>query len=464
MRLVSVLAGCMLAMVSWSASAQPAKTPKQFILRDLTIIGNERTQPYVFDRFIDLEPGQTIPLPELLPALDRNRKHLVRTALFTAVELAVTRVVEDSIDIEIRVAERWYYFIYPYFQLADRNFNEWWTTFDRDINRTIFGATFYMNNIRGRDERLKIMALFGFNQEFTLRYTQPFLKPGSSFGWEAETYLWRTRNLAFATRNNRLQYQRTGAFAQSIGYGAARLLYQPDARWKASFGARFTTRNILDTIQSLNPHYLPEGNTLIHHFDLTLEMKWDNTDHIAYPLQGHRVRIQAEKLGLSRLADLSAFRLDAMAGWYRPVSRTLFTEVRAFMGFTTGQNRPYFLQHALGYQNRLVRGYELAVVDGQRFGVLQTAVKWQLVNRQLHNSWMPVKQFANIPIGLYVRPHMDVGYSADRWNAEENPLHNRLLLGFGLGLDLVTYYDYALSVNFSANRQGEKGLYLHVNF
>lgn len=447
-----------------SALSQPVNTAKSFVIRDLKITGNERTQPYVFDRFLDIEEGAVLELSELLPTLDRNRKHLLRTALFTEVELVVTRMVADSIDIEVKVAERWYYFIYPYFELSDRNFNEWWTTFDRDINRTIFGATFYINNIRGRDERLKLMALFGFNQEFTVRYTQPFLKPGSSFGWEAEGYLWRTRNLAYTTRENILQYQRTGAFAQSLGFGAARLLYQPNAHWKVSFGSRYGAREILDTIRSLNPNYLTNGNTQIQHIDLTLDARWDNTDHIAYPLRGNRVRLQAEKLGLGVWQDINALRVDLMAGWYRPISRKLFAEARAFAGITIGQNRPYFLQKAIGYQPRMVRGYELSVVDGQRYAVLQSSIKWQLLDWQLHNRWMPIEQFATIPIGLYLRPHLDIGYAADRWNTEENPLHNTPLLGFGIGLDLVTYYDYALSVNFSANRQGEKGLYLHVNF
>lgn len=446
------------------STAQPAEVGKSFVVRKVIIDGNKRTQPYVFERFMDLKEGQRIPLSSLLPALDRNQKHLQRTALFNQVEVMVTRMVNDSIDIKVNVAERWYYFIYPYFELADRNFNEWWTTFNRDLDRTILGGTFYINNIRGRDEQLKLTAFFGFNQEFGLRYRQPFLRPGSAFGWQVEGRFWRTRNLAYATRNNRLAYFQASTFIQSLHHVQARLLWQPNARWKASIGGGYTYRQIADTIQSLNPYYLSPNANELQYASLYADLSWDNTDHIAYPLRGSRVRLQIDKLGLGFWQGMNVFRTAIMAGWYRPAGRNWFIEARAFAGNTIGTNRPYFLQRALGYDNQLVRGHELDVIDGQRYGVLQSAVKWRLINGQWHNKWMPVKQFAEIPLALFIRPHLDVGYTADQWNAEENPLHNSFLLGYGIGIDLVTYYDYAVSLNFSANRRGEKGLYLHVNF
>lgn len=444
--------------------AQTPHQSKEWVVRDIIITGNERTQPYVFDRFLDFDTGHVVQLSELLPLLDRNRKHLLRTALFNDVTLTVTRMVKDSLDVEVKVSERWYYFIYPYFELSDRNFNEWWTTFNRDIDRTIIGATFYINNIRGRDERLKLMALFGFNQELGLRFTQPFIRPGADWGWEVEGYLWRTRNVPYATQNNRLQYLRTSAFGLTQWYGAFRWLYQPNAYWKIAAGLQYAGREIIDTVAALNPDYLPAALRSIEHVDLTLDMRWDNTDHIAYPLRGQRFRLRAQRMGIGIWDDLSTWRVAVEAAWYEALSRRWFAEVRGFAGMTAGQSRPYFLQRALGYENRLVRGHELDVVDGQRYGLVQTSLKWQLFDIQLSNPWMPIQQFSRIPIALYLRPHFDVGYAADRWHTEANPLHNTLLLGGGIGLDLVTYYDYALSVNFSINRQGEKGLYLHVNF
>jgi len=35
------------------------------------------------------------------------------------------------------------------------------------------------------------------------------------------------------------------------------------------------------------------------------------------------------------------------------------------------------------------------------------------------------------------------------------------MIGFGAGIDFVTYYDKVLRVEYSINRMGEKGLFIH---
>ena len=43
------------------------------------------------------------------------------------------------------------------------------------------------------------------------------------------------------------------------------------------------------------------------------------------------------------------------------------------------------------------------------------------------------------------------------------PHSNEFLYGYGLGIDFVTYYDIVFRVEFSANKFGETGLFLHFN-
>jgi hypothetical protein len=45
--------------------------------------------------------------------------------------------------------------------------------------------------------------------------------------------------------------------------------------------------------------------------------------------------------------------------------------------------------------------------------------------------------------------------------AQENPLANTWQFGYGIGLDYVTYYNLVFSVEYSLNRMGESGLFLH---
>ena len=48
-------------------------------------------------------------------------------------------------------------------------------------------------------------------------------------------------------------------------------------------------------------------------------------------------------------------------------------------------------------------------------------------------------------------------------NAENNNLTNSLLIGRGISLDYVTYYDKLLRIEFSVNHLGEKGVFLHFS-
>ncbi|MCU7375765.1 hypothetical protein PEC18_34350 [Paucibacter sp. O1-1] len=68
--------------------------------------------------------------------LEIDRRKVVNTNLFVTVDL-LTQPNIDSVrtDIRIVVKERWYLIAVPVFQLADRNFNEWWYERKRDLSR-----------------------------------------------------------------------------------------------------------------------------------------------------------------------------------------------------------------------------------------------------------------------------------------------------------------------------------------
>jgi hypothetical protein len=58
---------------------------------------------------------------------------------------------------------------------------------------------------------------------------------------------------------------------------------------------------------------------------------------------------------------------------------------------------------------------------------------------------------------------VDAGYGAydQDYGKETNDLQNSLLLGYGAGLDFVTYYDVVLRLEFSVNLKNETGFFLH---
>ena len=67
---------------------------------------------------------------------------------------------------------------------------------------------------------------------------------------------------------------------------------------------------------------------------------------------------------------------------------------------------------------------------------------------------------------MYVSLFYDVGYvmESERLAFEQrNNLSNSILIGRGLSLDFITYYDKILRIEFSVNKLGEKGIFLHFS-
>jgi hypothetical protein len=46
--------------------------------------------------------------------------------------------------------------------------------------------------------------------------------------------------------------------------------------------------------------------------------------------------------------------------------------------------------------------------------------------------------------------------------ADGNTLGNALLFGYGAGVDIVTYYDVVVRFEYTFNRRGENGFFLHM--
>ena len=74
-----------------------------------------------------------------------------------------------------------------------------------------------------------------------------------------------------------------------------------------------------------------------------------------------------------------------------------------------------------------------------------------------------MKQFNKSHYSLYLGLFSDLGYVKDQQTNESNNLANSILIGNGISLDYITYYDKLLRIEFSINHLGEKGVFLHFS-
>ena len=123
----------------------------------------------------------------------------------------------------------------------------------------------------------------------------------------------------------------------------------------------------------------------------------------------------------------------------------------------------YYFNRALGFSD-LVRGYEYYVVDGQNFLLAKSNLRIQIIKPSVfHVPINAFQKFRSFSYALYAGPFIDAGYASDDYFAKYNPLSNQWLIGGGIGIDLVTYYDYVFRTEFTVNKMGQPGIYLHLN-
>ena len=107
------------------------------------ILGNRITRDKIVLRELTLRQGDVIYSLDLPGILETDKKKLINTRLFNTVEIRPLELEKDHIDLLIDLNERWYTFPSPIFELSDRNFNEWWETYNHDFSRVDYGLRVY---------------------------------------------------------------------------------------------------------------------------------------------------------------------------------------------------------------------------------------------------------------------------------------------------------------------------------
>ena len=102
------------------------------------------------------------------------------------------------------------------------------------------------------------------------------------------------------------------------------------------------------------------------------------------------------------------------------------------------------------------------MIDGQNFGLLKSEVRFAVVPQKTwHAGFVPSNKFNVIPFAIYASVFMDNGYVSDKKFAKENPLTNSWQYGYGAGLSVFTTYDLILRMEYSFNKLGESGFFIH---
>ena len=418
--------------------------------------GNDRTKKSILRRELDFCETDSLLVNDLSNRIEFNRRKLMNTNLFIWVKSDYHQLPNGRLSIIYEFLEQWYILAYPLFQLADRNFNDWWSR-GKDFDRASYGLNFKHNNFMGRNEKLLVKAETGFTNKFDFIYQNPYLDRKKTIGLLLNWQYASLKNVPYKTISDTLVYVKSSQIIAE--------------KWSASvqFRKRFrfydfqriefkyTQANIDKSIAQLNPDYFGQGQLKQNYSQIGYSFSYDFRDFINYPLRGRKLDVSFIKYGVFPKDQVDFWEASGSAAYFFDLGNRFFFASNAKVKISRDTYIPYSNQRGFGYANDNVRGYELNVVDGSGYFLWRNTAKFQLFSTIFQIPFIPYKQINQIPIAIYPTAFADVGYV---YNPIKDPSKstNKWLFGTGLGFDFVTYYNFVARVGFPIINGGKTGL------
>jgi outer membrane protein assembly factor BamA len=411
--------------------------------------GNERTKASILKRELDFQEGDSLQLDQVEKQLEVNRRKLMNTNLFIWTKFDFHHSKSGGLVIQFEFLEQFYTLIFPIFSLADRNLSDW-VNRGADPKRIVYGIRATQSNLTGRNEKLSINLATGFSQRFDILYSNPYINKRKTNGIYVGYTYQSSKNLAYNSKVDVVQF--ASSSEPLLERNSAILGFRKRVKFYdfSVLEARYHQVRLSDSAFALNNQFLPGGTIKSNYFQFTYGFSYDKRDFTAYPLRGKKIDFLMGYYAVPSSSRSNFY--EVVLGYERfiPLGNQFYFSTSHRLKFTQdGKTIPYYLMAGLGYGNNVVRGYEFNVVDGNQFYLNRNTFKFQLINKIFKVPFLPLKQFNQIPIGLYPTAYLDFGYvNIGQENNFNSKLAGKLLYGYGLGFDLVTYYNLVAKVIF----------------
>ncbi|PWU03456.1 MAG: hypothetical protein C5B52_03285 [Bacteroidetes bacterium] len=427
-------------------------------IRDIHISGNKITKRYIIEREVILKKGSSYSISEILKDIQLSRQNLLNTTLFLDATVDFTNWNNDSLDLVIDVKERWYYFPIPYFKPVDRNLNVWIEEYNASLSRVNYGIKFAGNNVSGRNDKMNLWLISGYSRQIAFNYNIPYIDSKLKQGLILEFAYGKNKEISYATDSNKQMFYKnendfvTKQLRVGIGY-----TYRIASIARHTLRLSYNMQGISDSVLALNPKYFGNNIKEISYPELLYQFEHFKVDYIPYPLKGMMWDFAFLKRGMSK--DMNLWQAGLRVSQYWQLKPKYYFSLQGVATVKLPFDQPYFNQKLFGYGDAYMRGYEYYVMDGVAGGIVRATFK-RLVWSPKLKTGLKSRSYAYIPFRFFLKVYGDMGYAYSR-DEGSNFLNNRFLYSGGIGLDMITIYDFSLRFEFSFNQLGENGLFLH---
>ena len=455
--------GLFLMLVCLTSSAQ-----NDFVVIDsIKIVGNKKTKGPIIFRELVFQAGDRILLNKLNESLEQSKQNLMNTQLFSQVE---TKILEwdssNQLKLQITVNEAWFFFPAPIFELADRNFNVWWVDQKRALDRINLGFLVKYLNMSGHRDELNLTFHTGYTQKYEVNYNFPYLNKEKTLGINGNIFFRKNKEINFINDQNKQVFHTEDDLDLFKRFRVkAGISYRPNFYFTHYLTYEYH-RNSIDpfVVEELNEEYFGSQDIYQKFHLLEYVFEADRRDLKLYPLKGYFFRGKIRKVGLFN-DDQNHITLRAMFQKSFPLFEKSGISNQTTIQTTIQQKKLSFnLRKAHGYGEDYLRGYELYVINGESFFYNKSKGKWHIWSRTINwKKWMPLKVLKIMPASIYFTTNFDFGYVKNNLQNINSPLSNQWIYGYGIGIDIVLYNNYAYTMEYSVNQLNERGIYLHFN-
>lgn len=428
-------------------------------IRNVNITGNKITKKYIIEREIPLKKGSTYSISDILSNLQLSRQNLMNTALFVDVTVDFTNWVNDSLDVIADVKERWYYFPIPYFKPVDRNLNVWIKEYGASLERVNYGIKFAGNNVSGRNDKVNFFLISGYSRQIALSYAQPFADKQLKKGFFFNVAYTKNHEINYTTEFNKQQfYKNDEIFMREQFHADVGFTYRQASIARHSIRVGYTAERVADTVLKLNPVYFNDNKTNVKFMDLSYTYQYLGVDYIPYPLKGFTWDLTVLARPFEK--DVQLYVLSAHVSKYWTLGRKNYLGLQGVGTIKFPFDQPYYNQRLFGNSDAYVRGLEYYVIDGSAGAIVKATYRREILSVRLKTG-LKSRSYAVIPFKFYAKAYSDAAY-AYKSEAGSNTLNNTFIYTYGVGLDMLTIYDFSIRLEFSLNQFHEKGLFLHT--
>jgi len=437
----------------------------QIRINNIQVEGNNRTKNYILLRELPYHVGDQINKDSLAILNTLSQQQLFNTSLFLSVKVTPVYLLKNDssiIDIQIKVKERWYFIPKPYFKWVDRNFSQWWNEQNRSLDRVNYGINLSQKNATGNNDKLVIGFIGGYTQQNIIKYQLPFfdkkLKYGLGGGWQN----YNQKEINYTTEKDKQVFAKTNDIIRK-GYRAnINLSYRPNLFERYSLQLGYGKDELSDSGFLIQPNFLATQKKGMTYGDLTLGYNKIAFDYNAYPTKGAGTELFLFQR-FSKSAPFTSIQFRKLKAHSFSKHNFIFFESNSQVKFLANDN--YLDRRLLGYGSLQMNGLEYYVVDGNAATILKTAFHHSLGSFTVKNP-ITQKFLPEVKYDFWIRVFTNLGYVYSDRPLNNNKLSNTLIRTAGIGLDVISIYDFVLKIDYSVNQLGDKGVYLHggINF